>query len=129
MFHTAKYVSGLILWANLHLLFWLSLVPFATGWMGENHFAVFPTQVYGAILFMAGVAYRLLQAAIIKLQGPDDVLKRAVGSDWKGKLSPVIYFLAIAVAGWSTWLSLALYSAVALMWIVPDPRIERMYHA
>lgn len=128
MLHTAKSVSGLILWANLHLLFWLSLIPFATGWMGENHFAVVPTQVYGVVLFMAGVAYFLLQSAIIKYQGPDDVLKKAIGFDWKGKLSPPLYFIAIVAASWSPWISMALYTAVALMWIVPDPRIEKMYH-
>lgn len=129
MLHTAKAVSGTILWANLHLLFWLSLVPFATGWMGENHFAVVPTQLYGGVLFMAGLAYWLLQTAIISFQGSDDILKQAVGNDWKGKLSPVIYLLAILCASWWPWIALLLYAGVALLWIVPDPRIAKMYHS
>jgi uncharacterized membrane protein len=128
MLHTAKVVSGTILWANLHLLFWLSLVPFATGWMGENHFATLPTQLYGFILLMASLAYWLLQSVIIRFQGEDDILKRAIGSDWKGKVSPVIYLMAIVVAHWLPGLAFALYSVVALIWIVPEPRIARMYH-
>ncbi len=129
MLHTAKAISGTILWANLHLLFWLSLIPFATGWMGENHFAAFPTQVYGVVLLMAAIAYWLLQTTIIAYQGENDVLKRAIGSDWKGKLSPLIYLVAIFVAHWQPWLAFVLYGVVALIWIVPDPRIARMYHA
>lgn len=128
MLHTAKSISGSILWANLHLLFWLSLIPFATGWMGENHFAAFPTQFYGFVLLMAAVAYWLLQASIIAHQGSDDVLRRAVGSDWKGKLSPAVYLAAIVAGHWLPSVAFALYSAVALIWIVPDPRIAKMYH-
>ncbi len=127
MLHTAKVVNGSILWANLHLLFWLSLVPFATGWMGENHFARLPVQLYGVVLFMAAVAYWILQTVIIAFQGEDDILKKAIGSDWKGKLSPVIYFVAIVAAYWSAWIAILLYTAVAIIWIVPDPRIAKMY--
>ena len=128
MLHAARRVDGRVLWANLHLLFWLSLVPFATGWMGENHFAAAPTQLYGFVLLMAAIAYYLLQLTIIHLQGEDDVLKRAIGSDWKGKASPVIYLLAIFSAWGSPWLAFALYTLVALIWIVPDARIEKRYH-
>lgn len=129
MLHTVKSVTGPILWANLHLLFWLSLTPFATGWMGENHFSVLPTQLYGFVLFMCGLAYWILQNLIIKSQGPDSVLKLAVGSDWKGKLSPILYLVAIIVGFWIPWISFSIYALVALIWIVPDPRIEKMYHS
>jgi uncharacterized membrane protein len=129
MLHTCKVVTGSILWANLNLLFWLSLVPFATGWMGENHFATLPTQIYGFVLFMAGFSYWILQNLIIYHQGEDSVLKVAIGSDWKGKLSPVIYLAAIVAAAFEPWIAMALYTGVALMWIVPDPRIAKMYHA
>jgi uncharacterized membrane protein len=128
MLHTSKAVSGTILWANLHLLFWLSLIPFTTGWMGENHFATVPTQVYGAVLFMAAVAYYLLQWAIISYQGPDSVLLAAIGTDWKGRLSPASYLIAIALAWWSPWLAVLIYVGIALLWIVPDPRIAKLYH-
>lgn len=128
MLHTAQFVSGKILWANLHLLFWLSLIPFATGWMGENHFAVLPTQVYGAVLFMAGQAYYLLARAIISSQGPDSVLKQAVGSDKKGKLSLVCYITAIIVGSWAPWGAMVIYTVVAAIWIIPDPRISKLYH-
>jgi uncharacterized membrane protein len=117
-------VSGGVLWANLHLLFWLSLFPFATGWMGENHFAAAPTALYGVILLMAAVAYWWLQRALIGLQGDDSLLKRAIGSDWKGKLSPALYLLGIVAAGWSSVLALVLYALVAVMWLIPDRRIE-----
>jgi uncharacterized membrane protein len=125
MLHAAGRVSASVLWANLHLLFWLSLFPFATGWMGENHFAALPTAVYGLVLLLAAVAYWLLQQAIIAAQGPESVLQRAVGSDWKGKLSPLFYLAAIPCAFWLTGLSMALYVGVALLWLVPDRRIER----
>ena len=129
MLHTCKVVSGAILWANLHLLFWLSLIPFATGWMGENHFALVPTQIYGVVLFMSGLAYWILQTTIISHQGPEEsVLKAAIGKDWKGKTSPVAYMVAIFCASFSSWLALSIYALIALMWIVPDQRIERMYH-
>jgi len=126
MLHAAGRVSASVLWANLHLLFWLSLFPFATGWMGENHFAALPTAVYGLVLLLAAIAYWLLQQAIIAAQGPESVLQRAVGSDWKGKLSPVFYLAAIPAAFWFTGISMALYVAVALLWLVPDRRIERV---
>jgi TMEM175 potassium channel family protein len=118
-------VGGLVLWANLHLLFWLSLVPFTTGWMGENHFARVPVAAYGFALLAAGLAYYLLQTAIIRIQGPDSTLARAIGRDVKGRLSPVLYTLAIALDLVSRWLSVAIYTAVALMWLVPDRRVER----
>ncbi|MGC2049369.1 MAG: TMEM175 family protein [Gallionella sp.] len=126
MLHTSDKVTGPMLWANLHLLFWLSLVPFATGWMGENHFAAAPSAVYGVVLLMAAIAYWILQQLIIASQGPDPLLKKAVGSDWKGKLSPVLYAVAIALAFWSQWVSIGLYVFVALIWLVPDRRIERV---
>ncbi|MES2960421.1 MAG: TMEM175 family protein [Pseudomonadota bacterium] len=126
MLHAVHKVSGPILWANLHLLFWLSLVPFTTGWMGENHFAALPTALYGAVLLMSAIAYWILQQLIIASQGPESLLHRAVGGDWKGKVSPVAYGLAIPLAFWQGWLSLALYALVALVWLIPDRRIERV---
>jgi uncharacterized membrane protein len=126
MLHACKKVTGAMLWANLHLLFWLSMFPFATGWMGENHFAATPSALYGAVLLMAAIAYWLLQKLIIASQGQDSLLKKAIGSDWKGKMSPVIYGLAIPLAFWSQWISLGLYVLVALVWLVPDRRIERV---
>ena len=124
MLHALHRVTGPMLWANLHLLFWLSLFPFATGWMGENHFAAAPTAVYGAVLLMAAIAYWILQQIIIASQGRESLLRRAVGSDWKGKLSPLIYTIAIPTAFWSQWISQGLYVLVALIWLVPDRRIE-----
>jgi len=125
LFHAGDHVSGGILWANLHLLFWLSLVPFVTGWMGENHFAPLPTAVYGAVLMLAGVAYLILQSAIIRQQGPGSKLAAAVGKDVKGKLSAALYAFAIPLAFVHQWISDAIYVLVALMWLVPDRRIER----
>ena len=125
MLHATTHVTGLILWANLHLLFWLSLFPFATAWMGENHFAPVPTAAYGVVLLMAAIAYFLLQRAIIRSQGPDGMLARAVGRrDWKGKSSPFFYIAAIASSFVVPWLAQVLYVAVALLWLVPDRRIE-----
>jgi uncharacterized membrane protein len=124
MLHAASRVTGPMLWANLHLLFWLSLFPFATGWMGENHFAPAAAALYGAVLLMAAIAYWVLQQIIIVSEGPDSVLKRAVGSDWKGKLSPVLYVVAIATSLWSSWMAQAIYVSVAMLWLVPDRRIE-----
>ena len=118
-------LSGGILWANLHLLFWLSLFPFATGWMGENHLAPLPTTAYGAVLLMAGVAYKILQQTIIANQGRGSLLGRAVGGDWKGNLSPVLYLAAIPLAFVNVWLASGIYIFVALLWLVPDRRIER----
>jgi uncharacterized membrane protein len=124
MLHTSRSVTGGILWANLHLLFWLSLFPFATGWMGENHFTALPTAFYGLILLMAAIAYFLLQQAIIRAQGPDSVLREAIGTDWKGKLSPLLYLTAIGATFWSPWISEAIYVGAALLWLIPDRRIE-----
>jgi uncharacterized membrane protein len=126
MLHVCKKVTGPMLWANLHLLFWLSMFPFATGWMGENHFAATPSALYGVVLLMAAIAYWVLQKLIIASQGQDSLLKKAIGGDWKGKMSPVIYGLAIPLAFWSQWISLGLYVLVALVWLVPDRRIERV---
>jgi len=126
MLHTASGVTGAMLWANLHLLFWLSLLPFATGWMGENHFSQVPTSLYGGVLLMAAIAYFLLQNAIIRAQGPDSLLKHAIGRDWKGKLSPLLYITAIGVAQYLPWLSQAIYVAAALIWLIPDRRIEKV---
>jgi len=126
MLHSVQEVSGGILWANLHLLFWLSLVPFATAWMGENHFAAAPTALYGLVLLFAGLAYVILQRTIIIRQGTDSLLAAAVGRDVKGKLSLVLYILAIAAATVLPWISWALYVAVALLWLIPDRRIERV---
>lgn len=125
MLHTVTHVSGSILWANLHLLFWLSLFPFATGWMGENHFAPIPTAVYGFVLLATAVAYLLLQQAIIATQGEASVLRHAVGSDWKGKLSPVLYLFAIVMTFVASWAAQLVFVFVALLWLVPDRRIER----
>ena len=126
LMYTCRVVTGPILWANLHLLFWLSMIPFTTGWMGENHFDTAPSALYGLVLLMASIAYYILQLQIIKSQGSDSLLKKAVGKDWKGKLSPVIYFTAIILAFWSQWISNSLYVLVALIWLVPDRRIENV---
>lgn len=126
MLNACQNVTGSMLWANLHLLFWLSLIPFATGWMGENHFAAGPSALYGVVLLMAAVAYWILQQLIIASQGPDSILKKAVGGDWKGKLSPILYAVAIPVAFWWQWVSLSLYVFVALLWLIPDRRIENI---
>ncbi|MBU6484759.1 MAG: DUF1211 domain-containing protein [Betaproteobacteria bacterium] len=126
LLHAAQRVSGGVLWANLNLLFWLSLFPFSTGWMGENHFAPLPSPVYGFVLLMAAIAYDLLQQCIIASEGPGSILKRAVGTDWKGKLSPFLYIVAIAASFWAHWMAQTIYVVVALMWLVPDRRIERV---
>jgi len=125
LLHAAGKVTGAILWANLHLLFWLSLVPFTTGWMGENQFASAPCALYGFVLLMAGVAYGILQHLIITAQGPHSLLREAIGRDWKGKASPALYGLAMLCAFQSPLLSQVIYSFVALMWLIPDRRIER----
>ena len=126
MLHVTRRVDGGILWANLHLLFWLSLVPFVTAWMGENQFAPVPTAAYGVVLLMAGVGYWILQHTIIASEGPQSLLRQAVGRDWKGNLSPVLYAIAIPSALAWPWLAGGIYVGVAVMWIVPDPRIERV---
>ena len=123
MLHACSKISGSVLWANLHLLFWLSLFPFATGWMGENHFSSNPTALYGVVLLMAAVAYWVLQQTIIAAD-PASVLKSAVGGDWKGKLSPFLYVLAIVSTFWVHWIAQALYVLVAVIWLIPDRRIE-----
>jgi uncharacterized membrane protein len=126
LLHACPRVTGSILWANLHLLFWLSLVPFATGWMGENHFAMLPTAAYGVVLLMAGVAYLILEQRIIAAEGDVSLVKRAIGADWKGKLSAALYALAIGLAFVSPRISLAIYATVAITWFVPDRRMERV---
>lgn len=127
MFYLTERITGAILWANLHLLFWLSLMPFVTGWMGENHFAPLPTAFYGVVLMMAGVAYYILEQTIIRSQGPQSKLKAAVGNDAKGKISVLLYLIAIPLAFVHQLLSDAIYVFVALMWLVPDRRIEKRF--
>jgi uncharacterized membrane protein len=126
MFHSTRHVTGGILWANLHLLFWLSLFPFTTAWVGKNHLAPTPTAVYGFVLLMAAIAYYVLQHAIIVQQGRNSLLAAAIGRDWKGKLSIVFYLLAIPLAFVSPWIASGLFIFVAILWLVPDRRIERM---
>jgi uncharacterized membrane protein len=129
MLHTCTTVNGAILWANLHLLFWLSLFPFTAGWMGENHFSAAPTAIYGVVLLMAAIAYYLLQQAIIRAQGPNSLLKKAVGRDWKGKLSPLLYIVGIVATLFSPSISAAIFAAAALIWLVPDRRVEKVLPA
>ncbi|SRX72456.1 TMEM175 family protein [Aequorivita antarctica] len=124
MLHTVQKVSGGILWANLHLLFWLSLIPFVTGWLGENHFAELPMAMYGGVLLMAAIAYFILQNRILSVQGKDSLLANALGKDIKGKASPIIYGIAIISSFYNPWVAGALYILVALMWLIPDKRIE-----
>ena len=125
LLHASTVVTGAMLWANLHLLFWLSLFPFTTGWMGENHFTAVPTALYGMVLLMAAIAYYLLQQAIIRAQGKDSILREAIGRDWKGKLSPVLYILAIIASMRSSWIAQAILLTAALIWLIPDRRIEK----
>ena len=125
MLHVTRRVDGAILWANLHLLFWISLFPFVTAWMGENHFDAAPTAAYGVVLLAAAIAYYVLQRAILHREGPDSVLARAIGRDLKGKLSPLFYIGAILAAFVAPWISWLLYVSVAVIWLVPDRRIER----
>jgi uncharacterized membrane protein len=126
LLHTVTRVDGLILWANSHLLFWLSLVPAATGWMGENFLAPLPTAVYGVSLLMPAIAYYLLEKAIVHQQGRHSVLASALGRDVKGKISPLLYAAAVALAFVDAWLSIAIYGLVAVMWLIPDRRIEKV---
>ena len=128
MMHTVKVVSGSILWANLHLLFWLTLIPFTTAWMGENNFESGPTALYGIVLIMAAIAYFILQHTIIKKQGKDSILATAIGKDFKVKISPVIYANAIPFAFINQWISGSLYVLVALIWLIPDRRIEKIFY-
>jgi uncharacterized membrane protein len=126
MLHAVKTVNGPVLWANLHLLFWLSLIPFVTDWMGENHFAGMPVAVYGSVLLMSGIAYFILSRLLIRHDGANSVLASAVGKDFKGKISVVIYVVAIALSFQNRWVALGLYFFVAFMWLIPDRRIERV---
>lgn len=126
MFHVVKRITGGVLWANLHLLFWLSLLPFVTGWMGENHFAPLTTALYGTVLIMAAIAYSILVFAITNEEGKDSLLAKAIGKDLKGKLSVVAYAVAIALSFINHWIAAAIYVLVALVWLVPDRRIERV---
>jgi uncharacterized membrane protein len=125
MLHAAPKVDGRVLWANLNLLFWLSLVPFATGWMGENRFASWPMVLYGVVLLLAAIAYFILSKALIAVNGRDSALAKAIGRDFKGKLSIVLYLVALPVAFVGGWIALGIYGAVAVIWLVPDRRIER----
>ena len=127
MLHILEHVTASVLWGNLHLLFWLSLFPFATGWMGENHFAALPSALYGVVLLGAAIAYYVLQLAIIASQGPHSKLRAAIGKDWKGKLSPAFYVCGIIATTFAPWLAQALYVIVAIIWLVPDRRIERSF--
>jgi uncharacterized membrane protein len=125
MLHTCTAVTGPMLWANLHLLFWLSLFPFTTGWMGENHFTTVPTALYGVVLLLAAIAYLALQQTIVRSQGQDSILKKAIGRDWKGRLSPVLYIVAIIAALNSPSIGQAILVIAALIWLIPDRRIEK----
>lgn len=126
MLHATERINGKILWANLHLLFWLSLLPFVTGWMGQNHFAALPTAIYGAVLLLSAIAYTILQNVIVAAQRPDSPLARAVGSDRKGRISLALYAIAIPFAFFQQWVSDAIYVIVALIWFIPDRRIESL---
>ena len=128
MLQAADRINGSILWANMHLLFWLSLIPFTTAWMGENHFATIPVALYGVVLFFAGLAYWILEWCIVREHGPDSTLAKAVGRDWKGRLSNILYAIAIAAAFVHPLIAGVIYAAVAVMWLVPDSRIEHALH-
>lgn len=129
MMYTVRYVTGSILWANMHLLFWLSLLPFSTGWMGQNNFAPWPTTLYGVVLVMAAIAYHILQDIIIKTEGEQSKLKQAVSGDLKGKASVVLYFAGVIVAPRWTWVALIIYAVLAFVWLIPDRRIERILYS
>lgn len=129
LLHATKRVHAKIMWANMHLLFWLSLVPFATGWLGENHGETWPTALYGFVLFMAACAYFILQTIILQDHGKNSALASAIGKDWKGKLSIALYLTAIFLAFMNQWLSDIIYTLVALMWLIPDQRIEKALQA
>jgi len=125
LLHVAENVNGATLWANLHLLFWLSLLPFATAWMGENHFSAIPVVLYGGVLLMAAIAYFLLTIALLKCHNKESKLATAIGRDFKGKISVVLYLAAIALSFLNSWIGILLYTCVAIMWFIPDRRIER----
>ena len=124
LMHTAQFINGKVMWANMHLLFWLSMIPFSTGWMGEHHFPTWPVALYGVVLLMAGVAYYILAQTLVTLHGKKSTLATAIGKDRKGIISVVIYLLAIVVSFINAWISLALYGLVTAMWVIPDRRIE-----
>ena len=126
MLHAAQHINGKVMWANMHLLFWLSMVPFATGWMGEHQFPRWPVALYGVVLFMAGVAYYILAQTLVSLHGKNSTLAIAIGKDRKGMISIIVYFIAILISFQNPWISLALYAVVAAMWIIPDRRIEKV---
>ena len=126
LWHIVDHIDGKLLWANLHLLFWLSLFPFATGWMGENHFAAWPVALYGFVLLMAGIAYYIMSRRLIGLHGKNSALARAYGKDLKGRISIAIYVVAIALTVLSPWISFGLYIFTAIIWLPPDPRIEKL---
>jgi len=126
MFHAVKHVTGGTLWANLHLLFWLSLIPFVTGWMGENHFESLPVAAYGAVLFCSAIAYTILTRVLLASHGKDSLFGKALGNDFKGWISLVFYIAGIAVAFWMPWLACVLYAIVAALWLWPDPRFEKL---
>jgi uncharacterized membrane protein len=126
MMYAVKKVNGVILWANLHLLFWLSLLPFVTGWMGENYFTTIPVALYGLDLFMSSIAYFILSQCLLKYEGKRSVLAAAVGNDFKGKISSILYVLAIVLAFINAWTSLGIYTLVAMIWVIPDKRIEKV---
>jgi len=128
LLHTVTNVSGGVLWANLHLLFWLSLVPFVTGWMGENHFAAMPVALYGIVLLMAAIAYFILQSIILKKHGKQSILAKAIGKDFKGKISPILYVVGILSTWFSPLFAGGIYALVALIWLIPDKRIERIFN-
>lgn len=125
MMHTVKHVNGSMLWANMHLLFWLSIIPFVTGWMGENHFTSASVFLYGFVLFLSAIAYFILQKLIIKSHGKHSILAKALGKDLKGKASPVLYVVGFVSAFYSVWISGTIYVLVAIMWLIPDKRIEK----
>ena len=127
MIHTVKHVTGGILWANLHLLFWLSLIPFVTRWIGNTNFAPVPLALYGIILLLSAIAYYILQTMILRRHGKDSILSRAIGKDLKGKISPPLYFVAIISTFFNEWIAISIYIFVSLMWLIPDYRIERIF--
>jgi uncharacterized membrane protein len=128
MLHAADRINGTVLWANLHLLFWLSLIPFVTGWMGQNHYEAVPTAAYGGVMLLAAIAYYILAHTLVAAQGPESRLARAMGRDYKGKVSVVLWAAGIVLAFVNEWLAIAIYVAVALTWLVPDRRIEQHLH-
>ncbi|WP_338767994.1 TMEM175 family protein [Bernardetia sp. ABR2-2B] len=128
LFQATKYVNGKVLWANLHLLFWLSLIPFTSGWVGRTNFSAVPEALYGVVLLMSAIAYFILQSLILKIHGENSILNKAIGKDYKGKISLVLYAVAIPLSFVSQWISISIYIGVALLWVVPDKRIEKILY-